>query len=45
VGLALAGPFAAKFGVEATLNGAAALVVLAIFFSLLFPEVRKFERL
>ena len=28
-----------------TLNGAAILVVLAIIFSLLFPEVRKFERL
>jgi MFS family permease len=45
VGLALAGPFADKFGVERTLNGAAILVVLAILFSLLFPEVRKFERL
>jgi hypothetical protein len=45
VGLALAGPFAEKFGVETTLNGAAILVVLAILFSLLFPEVRKFERL
>mgnify|MGYP003344135992 FL=1 len=45
VGLALAGPLAEKFGVEFTLNGAALLVIIAIAFSLLFPEVRKFERL
>jgi hypothetical protein len=45
IGLALAGPLAEKFGVEFTLNGAALLVVIAILFSLLFPEVRKFERL
>lgn len=45
IGLALAGPLSEKFGVEATLNGAAIIVVIAIFFSILFPEVRKFERL
>lgn len=45
VGLALAGPLSEKFGVEATLNGAAMIVVIAVLLSLLFPEVRKFERL